>query len=43
MVSKVLQTREMPEQHTGIQISERIQEETREWKLADVAIVHGNT
>ena len=35
MVSKVLQTREMPERHTGIHISERIQEATREWKLTD--------
>ena len=45
MQSSVLQTREMPERHTGVNISERLLEATREWKLsADhiVSVVHDN-
>ena len=46
MESKVLQTKEMTEHHTGVHITELIEEATKEWKISDdkiVAIVHDNT
>ena len=45
MASAVLQTREMPEQHTGIHISERLKEAASEWGMAQdkvIAVVHDN-
>ena len=35
MESKVLQTREMPERHTGVNISERLKAAACEWKIAN--------
>ena len=45
MVSRVLQTHEMPERHTGINIASRLQTVAKEWNIPDdhiVAIVHDN-
>ena len=45
MASAVLQTWEMPEQHTGIHISERLKEAASEWGMAQdkvIAVVHDN-
>ena len=44
MESKVLQTHEMPESHTGIHISERVVEASEEWKINEkvVAVVRDN-
>ena len=45
MASAVLQTREMPERHIGMHISERLKEAASEWEVAQdkvVAIVHDN-
>ena len=45
MGSAVLETREMPEQDTGVHIAERLKEATSEWGIADqkvVAVVHDN-
>ena len=44
MESKVLQTQEMPERHTGVHISERLLKASVEWKISDkvVAVVRDN-
>ena len=44
MESKVLLTREMPERHTGVHISERLMKATVEWKISEkvVAVVRDN-
>ena len=46
MKSTVLQTREIPDQHTGVNILERLLEATRNWNFSNdllVTIVHDNT
>ena len=46
MKSTVLQTREIPEQHTGVNILERLLEATRNWNFSNdpiVTVVHDNT
>ena len=43
--SKVLQTREMPERHTALNIAERLRDSIKEWKIDEErvsAIVHDN-
>ena len=44
MESKVLLTREMPERHTGVHISERLMKASVEWKISEkvVAVVRDN-
>ena len=44
MESKVLLTREMPECHTGVHISERLMKASEEWKISEkvVAVVRDN-
>ena len=44
MESKVLLTREMPEHHTGVHISERLMKASVEWKISEkvVAVVRDN-